>query len=58
MCKEKCDYCGKKIEAEYMSALENGSPACPECVAKEENKLKKRVQKGDLSHGRKNNYQE
>ena len=38
MPKEKCNYCGKEIDADCMSALENGSPACPECVAEEEKK--------------------
>ena len=36
MHKEKCNYCGKEIDADCMSALENGSPACPECVEEEE----------------------
>lgn len=34
--KVKCEYCGKYYEGEYQSVLENGCPACPECVAKEE----------------------
>ena len=38
MAKIKCGYCGEEFEEEYFSALENGSPACPKCVAKEEAK--------------------
>ena len=38
MSKEKCDYCGQEVEAEAMSTLENGSPACLECVNKESEK--------------------
>ena len=45
MHKEKCNYCGKEIDADCMSALENGSPACPDCVAEEEKKNQYKTQK-------------
>lgn len=35
MSKEKCGYCGKEIDIKDMVILENGSPACSECAAKE-----------------------
>lgn len=34
--KVKCDYCGKYYDEEIMTALDNGSPACPNCVADED----------------------
>ena len=34
--KVKCEYCGEYYEGEYQSVLDNGCPACPACVAKEE----------------------
>lgn len=34
--KIKCIFCGKDYDATWGSALDNGSPACPECVEKEE----------------------
>lgn len=34
--KIKCDFCGKDYDATWGSTLDNGSPACPECVEKEE----------------------
>lgn len=36
MAKIRCGYCGKEYDESYGGALENGSPACPECVADEE----------------------
>lgn len=36
MAKVRCDYCGRYFEEDDMGALDNGSPACPECVADEE----------------------
>lgn len=36
MAKIRCGYCGKEYDENYGGALENGSPACPECVADEE----------------------
>ena len=36
---------GKEIDADCMSALENGSPACPDCVAEEEKKNQYKTQK-------------
>ena len=42
-------YCGKEYDESYGGALENGSPACPECVAdeeaEEERKRRKEVEK-------------
>ena len=34
--KEKCDYCGKEYNKDIMTTLDNGSPACPNCVKTEE----------------------
>ncbi len=36
MAKVKCGYCGKEYDDAYGGALDNGSPACPECVDDEE----------------------
>lgn len=36
LAKKKCDYCGEYYEEEYEGTLDNGSPACPHCVADEE----------------------
>lgn len=43
--KKTCDYCGNEYEEEYEGTLDNGSPACPECVAKEERKLEENQRK-------------
>ena len=32
----RCGYCGKYYDDGYTGALDNGCPACPECVAYEE----------------------
>ena len=49
MAKIRCGYCGKEYDESYGCALENGSPACPECVAdeeaEEERKRRKEVEK-------------
>ena len=42
MAKVKCDYCGREYEGEYESVLDNGCPACPDCVAKEEQNEKRK----------------
>ena len=47
MSKQKCNYCGKEIETIYMSTLENGSPACPECVDAEEKRKQDKKVKGE-----------
>ena len=36
MARKKCDYCGEYYEEEYEGVLDNGCPACPQCVADEE----------------------
>ena len=33
---KKCGYCGEYYEEEYEGTLDNGCPACPQCVADEE----------------------
>ena len=43
MGKVKCDYCGKYYDEEFMTALDNGSPACPACV-EDEDALRKEKQ--------------
>lgn len=40
MAKVKCGYCGKEYDDTYCGALDNGSPACPECVVYEERRTK------------------
>lgn len=42
MAKIRCGYCGKEYDESYGGALENGSPACPECVADEEAEEKRK----------------
>lgn len=32
----RCDYCGTMYDEALGTALNNGSPACPACVEKEE----------------------
>lgn len=41
MAKIKCEYCGEYYDEEIFQSLENGSPACPKCVAEEDEKQKK-----------------
>ena len=36
MAKIRCGYCGKEYDEDYGGSLENGSPACPDCVAEED----------------------
>ena len=43
MNKQRCDYCGREVDADTMSALENGSPACIECVTEEERKKEEKT---------------
>ena len=39
---EKCPFCEKMVEGYLTGCLENGSPACDECIAKEEKAQKER----------------
>ena len=43
MNKQRCDYCGREVDVDAMSALENGSPACIECVTEEERKKEEKT---------------
>lgn len=43
MSKKKCDYCGKYYEEKYEGTLDNGCPACPQCVADEEAKEERKA---------------
>lgn len=36
MAKKKCEYCGEYYDEENEGTLDNGCPACPQCVAAEE----------------------
>jgi len=45
MAQIKCDYCGKMYDEEKMQTLDNGCPACPECVADEEKRIEERAKK-------------
>ena len=33
---EKCPFCDKEVPGGLTGCLDNGSPACDECIAKEE----------------------
>lgn len=35
MGKVECPICGEKFDDEYVEFLDNGNPACPNCVAHE-----------------------
>ena len=37
----ECPVCGRKFPASLYETLDNGNPACPECVAKEQERLDK-----------------
>ena len=41
----RCGYCGRYYGDGYAGALDNGSPACPECVAYEEATEKEKAEK-------------
>lgn len=47
MAKIRCGYCGKEYDETWCTALDNGSPACPECVAKEEENKKTNEKEGN-----------
>ena len=36
MAQKKCESCGEYYDEEYEGTLDNGCPACPTCVAKEQ----------------------
>lgn len=44
MAKMECPICGEKFDEEFVEYLDNGNPACPQCVDEErkrdENKRK------------------
>lgn len=40
--KKRCGYCGRYYDVQDEMTLENGSPACPQCVADEEKREKER----------------
>ena len=35
MAQKKCEYCGEYYDEKYEGTLDNGSPACPNCVENE-----------------------
>ena len=35
MAKMECPICGQKFNEEFVDFLENGNPACPNCVSEE-----------------------
>ncbi len=47
MAKIRCGYCGKEYDETWCTALDNGSPACPDCVAKEEENKKTNEKEGN-----------
>lgn len=49
MAKIKCGYCGKYYDEGYTGTLDNGSPACPECVADEEAEEERKRKKAQES---------
>lgn len=44
---EKCPFCGREVEGYLTGCLDNGSPACDECIAKEEEAQKTREAERD-----------
>lgn len=50
MVKIKCGYCGKKYDDSYGGALDNGSPACQECVDDEEKHTEAQNEKKDTKY--------
>ena len=46
---ERCPYCGREVEGFLTETLDNGNPACSECVAKEEAARKEREDKTNVS---------
>ena len=49
MVRIRCGYCGKYYDDGYTWALDNGSPACPECVADEEAEEERKREKAQES---------
>ena len=49
MARIRCGYCGKYYDDGYTGALDNGSPACPECVADEEAEEERKREKAQKS---------
>lgn len=48
MAKKKCGYCGEYYDEEYEQTLDNGSPACPRCVADEDAEKERRRQENQM----------
>ena len=46
---ERCPYCGRIIEGYLTETLDNGNPACSECIAKEEAARKEKEDKKNES---------
>lgn len=42
MAKKICEYCGEPYDDVYEGQLNNGCPACPDCVQKEEENEKRK----------------
>lgn len=42
---EKCPFCGKVVEGFLTRCLDNGSPACDDCIANEEAQKKREAEK-------------
>ena len=39
---KKCDFCGEYYDDAYEGTLDNGSPACPDCVEREGERAKEK----------------
>ena len=42
MAKIRCDFCGEYYDEGFMGTLDNGSPACPNCIADEEREAERK----------------
>lgn len=41
MAKMDCPICGEKFDEEFVEYLDNGNPACPQCVMEERKQFEK-----------------
>ena len=48
MAKKRCDYCHELYDEEFEGTLENGSPACPNCVEDEEKRKQEKEDKREM----------
>ena len=51
MAKVRCDYCWEYCDEEFMETLDKGSPACPQCVAKEDAEKERKYKENQKKEG-------